>query len=374
MNNKIFKNFTRPLFSLLFCLALIILPLSISASAESDANPATEEELRVFYMNDDKSAIYDELGTYKAYTLPVGYFLSEYRAYVYSTPVDIYDPYGDVCVYTPYEGSDLYWLDGVYYYGTIFVSESTRVSVDSFINGEYSSYALSSDRVRLADMSEGDLYSIGASESRRDVDVRDLVYLKKYEIYAYDSTGAIYCTLGAVYITDDGEALYVDYTALTNNYFDADGYFSYRSGIVTASILDEGGASTLDALIDELDYPEFDYTYEEEGSDDLGGIMLVLFWVLLSVFGIVIPIIVIAVSIFLPPFLEKKRAKRIMSLAEVANGSYPDSSTPMIEPTRLTPEAQVKRAKRTFTPWTLVTIFSGTWLALGIAMLLILLL
>ena len=366
MKEKTAKKLARPLFSLIICLTLILSLFTVTAFATDTNISDDESEYHEFFMAEDESYIYDSEDKYKAYKIPLGYHLCDNKAYVFANPIDIYDPYGDVYVYTPYLSSGILWIDGIYYYDIIYLNDTAYDEFNKFLAGEYFSLALSDSFSHLSAMNDNDLSTIKGSTDARTLDVRELSSLDIYEIYAYDKTGAIYQTIGAIYVTHDNEYLYIDYTLLSNNYFDADGYFSYRNGEVTAKVLNSDGISTINELIDELEYPDYNYTYEDNSESDFSDVLIVLFWIFLIGVGIILPIIVIGISAFLPPFLERKRKRRIMSFVEATgnNGANQDFS----------PEIEKPRRKISFTPWTLAAILSSVWLILGIIFIFIIIL
>lgn len=75
--------------------------------------------------------------------------------------------------------------------------------------------------------------------SQKKVDVTTLGEAEILEITVHDKTKLMAYHHGAIYIMPNGSFYYVCFEDLGNNFFDADGYFSYRSGSVPVYELDD---------------------------------------------------------------------------------------------------------------------------------------
>lgn len=127
------------------------------------------------------------------------------------------------------------------------------------------------------------------------IDVRDLRMAECYEIVIYrDFEETIH---GAIYVLD-GAYCYLNYVNLGNQYFDADGYFSYRSGEVTltrAETYRGGIEKALTSLTEGDSYGEVSGTlYTDEK------LAMTLFWIGFAVLGFLAPIPFLLVGLLLP--------------------------------------------------------------------------
>lgn len=126
------------------------------------------------------------------------------------------------------------------------------------------------------------------------IDVRDLRQAECYEIVIYrDFEETVH---GAIYILD-GAYCYLNYVNLGNQHFDADGYFSYRSGevMLTRAEAYRGGIErALTPLTEGDSYGEVSGTlYNEE-------LAMTLFWIGFAILGFLAPIPFLLLGILLP--------------------------------------------------------------------------
>ncbi len=129
------------------------------------------------------------------------------------------------------------------------------------------------------------------------IDVRDLAWAECYEIVirnGYEET--IY---GAIYIMD-GKYYYLNYVNLGNQHFDADGYFSYRSGevmLTRAEAYDSGVKEALSPLTEELVPGTIEGTIDGTVySDELS---VILFWIGFVLLGFAAPVPFFVIGILL---------------------------------------------------------------------------
>ena len=369
MKKNILKYFTRPLSFLLIAVLLFASVLSVTASAEE-----TETGYREFKLTPSGYTLYDDSGSYKLRTLPLGYYLNDRDCYVYYNRVEYGDDHLTVC--TAYPGSDIYWVDG-YPSDTVFMSEERIDELRPFFNGEISGrYTIHENGFygKYAEINKTLADSLYVYTEKMTLDVRDLYDLPFYVVYAYDNpTGTIARAEGAVFILDKGTHVYVDYTTLDNSHFDANGELSFRQGTVSASVLLGSAVMGVDSAIEKMRYPTYNYDYEGDGFDDYNasGVSIVLFWILVVFIGIILPILPITFGIAYPAFSKKKRVRDAEILIKKCDTPPADTENIASEPTQA--EAK-KRPRRPFTPWYAVSICGAVWMALGIAMLLVLIL
>ena len=131
-------------------------------------------------------------------------------------------------------------------------------------------------------------------------DVRELADAECYEIVI--RTGIEETVHGAIYYMND-TYYYLNYVKLGNQHFDADGYFSYRSGEVVLTNAETYRAEIEEELIPILnpfyEYGDYEYPiYDENGKQiGVGGVgsasgqlEAALFWIGCILLGIVAPI------------------------------------------------------------------------------------
>lgn len=133
----------------------------------------------------------------------------------------------------------------------------------------------------------------------QSTDVRTLEKAGRYDIYAFDDTNTWGYPYGAIYVLSDGY-YYLNYTKLGNEHFDADGNFSYRRGNVFLSRMSNEQATLIDEISEELEY----ISYEEIDKDDTQSeepqaMSLAAFWIVYFFLGIILPIPLIFIGIFL---------------------------------------------------------------------------
>ena len=128
--------------------------------------------------------------------------------------------------------------------------------------------------------------------------VSSLAGAMTHELRVYDSTGALSHAHGGFY-TIDGGVYYVNYDALDNSYFDADGNFSYRRGnvdMVKLSGNDEllvTDSSSFDER-DEYSYVSEEYSSSEDDIEENANVaraFLVIFFAVFLMLPSLIPLV-----------------------------------------------------------------------------------
>ncbi len=262
---------------------IIMLTLCIIASADDYTEWTISEDGETLMVGNDTYELY------KGYMYPTDRFLPEI-SYVYENRVN-YDylkkNYEDdgIMVLSSYSDSLRY----------IYVNNEGRAALNQFLNGKYSSYKIyEGQRIVSAPSSWINLLDGGSIVT---VDVRDLKYCETYEVLGYDSTGTIAHTVGAIY-ADDTSYYYVNYDKLSNNYFDANGYFSYRQGTVKAYKLNATQSLDVQEYIN--NFHALDTIYETDKDDSFDGFgkgFYVFIFVFVTVlFGFVIPLVPVIIG------------------------------------------------------------------------------
>lgn len=163
-------------------------------------------------------------------------------------------------------------LEALYVDG-FFVTEAGRVSLNALCAGNAANYRLrDSESVygyskRTEPLENGFVQSIMAGTDTVMIDVTTIEYSLVAYLYGYDGTDAYACQYGGLYEID-GMYFYIHYLTLGNQYFDAYGSFSYRSGTVEAVKLDETQASRLEALLPMMEMHLTENVWEGQEADE----------------------------------------------------------------------------------------------------------
>lgn len=284
--------------ALLLSLALLLLALALPISAA----PASKN----WTWDWDNDLLTDGEVTYSRCELPLGYRMRPHTVYVYFNYVD--GPFGTHEVESYKRDGGIVWFD---YYDSyddhIFVTDEANDSLEAFFNGEAENFYLYDDVWRceysvpgsfIEDLDEADGMSV------KTLDVRDDLYeATRYDLFAYDESGTVCFTYGAIYEIDE-VFYYVNYQELGNGHFDANGNFSYRSGSVEATVLGGELLTTFSTYLEVLEGSPYKLTYSyEEGSllvpdpDDYSPFLFFACYILL---GFVLPIVPLVFGLVLP--------------------------------------------------------------------------
>ncbi len=285
--------------ALLLSLALLLLVLALPISA----SPASKN----WTWDWDDDILTDGEATYSRFELPLGYRMRPHTIYVYFNWVE--GPSGENYEVQSYKrDGGIVWFD---YYDSyddhIFVTDEAYDSLEAFFDGEAENFYLHHEGKRLE-------YSVPVSfieeldradgMSVKTMDVRDDLYgATRYDLRAYDESGTVCFTYGAIYEIDE-VFYYVNHQELGNEHFDANGEFSYRSGSVEATVLSGKTMNKLFAYLDALELSTYKPTYSyEEGSllvpspDDYSPFLFFACYILL---GFVLPIVPLVFGLVLP--------------------------------------------------------------------------
>ena len=207
-------------------------------------------------------------------------------------------------VYAPSEDPDVVYLTR---YSAVFVYVRDEVppALMEYLAGIPSSSKIVDRSAYGRDITEEERIALDDLAPTDVFDVRELMNVPLYELRVYDSTGTIVHTHGGFYVVEES-VYYVNYDALDNSHFDANGYFSYRSGSVEMVKLEGDYAElVLDTSSFER-YDEVSYTFEEpidnesdkEENEALARGALVLFLVLAFMIPSIVPLVLMVIDIF----------------------------------------------------------------------------
>ena len=304
------KNRCVKLFAILLCLLMLLSPTALVASATKPSVPPYRAAS--WEMSEDLEYIYCREACYERYYVRGSFYGDPRTKFQFMNSVN-YD--GEYCqIFGDSAYPHIVSVVTSPGYCTIFVDEVGEEILDSFVDGSDVIYYLENLSYEYSKLSDELVASLDAAYDLAGadlvtVDVTDLARAEVYEITAHDRLETQARQHGAVYRMSDGFYYYVCYRGLDNSYFDANGYFSYRSGSVGAYPIDIQQRLNVDSAIlgmqakrtktineagvingyydlngDPIE--DGDGYYGDEGSD-VGSI--VLFCLTFAVFGVVIP-------------------------------------------------------------------------------------
>ena len=218
-------------------------------------------------------------------------------------------------IYAPTHGSEFIWIqksDNVEVYAT----QEGRTQIESFLNGEGEIFRISNSARRKSVIDASAVSLMNGSTDTLDVDVRELRDAECYEIIAYDTTDTLAYKYGAVF-SCDGEFLFVRYSELPNNCFDADGNLSFRSGTVSMKVLDSEAVEKVKLASENVSYRTATHHYENI-SDATPAIPRAFFWMCCLFVGFVLPQPLLGLGLILPRFKSLSRPRAWSSLAMLA--------------------------------------------------------
>ncbi len=267
---------------------------AIPALAATDSKPIYEWEL-----SDGMQTLENQDREYQKYELPVGYFIDFEGAgeYYFSNYVNI-DGYYEASI-TSYDRDGGLLIVHYYDFGTdgiVYATEEGRKSVEALINDTPSYYRMfySFESTEIDAEFVGALADCAKNEAAKiTVDVQELKNVESCSVRGYDSTYTVWREEGMIFEYNDG-IYYLDFDALDNSSFDANGNLSFRSGSLELYRLDDSSREKFTAYGEEMEYWYSDAQFEDDGlylewlvPDESG--QLVKFWVIFSLVGYALP-------------------------------------------------------------------------------------
>lgn len=303
----------------LFCLSALILPCT--AMVASPYNHNTWE------MAEDGTWIHYKQITYTYYDAPAEWHILPERALVYDDPI-VWNG-TEYQVYADKESASILWLlDQETQEILLYTTDTGRLLLEDYAQERNVHYYLAQNittsrcRRSLLPTTTFETLNHLTSSSAITVDVRDLRTLTRYDILMYDKTEVVYRVCGAIY-EKQGGFLYVDYRALNNTYFDADGNFSYRSGHITATSFTAKEGEFLDACMGSMTEFHTKYIYENDNGFTLDeesnvAAQIAVFWVFFVLIGYILPIAPLVVGLIMPRSAKHGYPKRYYVIALLA--------------------------------------------------------
>ena len=265
-------------------------------------------DYKQFSVDEQLSTITDGTTTYKQYSLPLGFYrgpvLSEtavccYKNTVtlYGSPVTLYESGGDSGILY----CESYYTDFDSFY---FATDAAEAELQAFFGGEYHNFALArgtngNERILVSETQKNIVVTgYMTSPETRLFDVTTIDQNNCwFPLVAKDKTGTFSTDIGALLLVDNA-CYFIDFSTLDNSRFDANGYFSFRSGNVSGRRMTGDAARVVSDLLTristELDRapilaegttPE-SIAAEAENEEQAS---IVLFWALYIGAGFVLP-------------------------------------------------------------------------------------
>ena len=277
--------------SILLMAVLLFSLLSVCAFAEE-----ADDSVYSWDMTTDESMVWNEDREYYRYELPIGYEVDFKFNYYFDGEVSA-NRTSEYSIMSYARDGEIIALND-YYSNYYYVTDIGRASIEKLAAGNFASARLYEDYGYVSDIDREVLEKLDKLDTGTTVEVSELADLNYYQIRTYDSTDSVYYVYGALYEYDGG-MWYLNYDRLSNDYFDADGNFSYRRGSVT--IYQVNGSAAYDEIIEAEDSFYYFYEGSEYENDsvfgdfgwNIDGVVFakVLFWVLFVIVGVALPVV-----------------------------------------------------------------------------------
>lgn len=274
-------------------LLLLLSPVSVFAS-DIEQVPYDWESL------DMGNVISNSERTYVYYSLPTRYKIMPKLTYHHANEVDFGGYYTDSEVMSYAVDGELIWCFDDGYEFVLYATATGAASVDALIAGNREVLSIENcyndGEIKALD---GSLFTalVNNNSSAVELDSRELAAADCINIRAYDKTETVYIVAAAVYYLD-GAAYFIDYDKLSERYFDSNGDFSFRTGVVSAYKL-EGELLESFNSAREGNYVECTHEYEggKGGGDyfpdveiDSDVAAIVFFWIVFAIIGFAAPV------------------------------------------------------------------------------------
>lgn len=282
---------------------------------------ADEDDYVKWTISGDNTQISNGEKMFYLYSTYESFYLDPDTVYVFENEVDFTldgDDDGNT-VYSVSTDAEFIWIEDDYMNTYVYVTNEGKKQLDVFLAGAPYGFRMQDTDGDFTDFGKDKVEQMDAlaasGESSETVNVVALASVPSYELIARDETNAFAYVYGALYLIDDGVYCYINYLTLGNNYFDANGNFSYRNGTVTVTVLDDGLCDYVDEAVDDIDYFYPKYVYESDGFDDGDK---VVFWFAFVLFGFLAPIPFLVIGLTFPHSQKKGCPKHWYALAAIA--------------------------------------------------------
>ena len=322
--------------SLSLILVFLFVMTTLFSAAILSVSAQSKEEYTEFTLLEDKQTIISNYKTYRCFKLdPIHKFTFDpLNVYCYANEVKRLDGGSRASAYATEKGAELMWIENAYGEIYYFYTDAEKEHItNEFLKEKFTYRRLWTSDGRYSDVSENivsSLQELYATQAKDSLSVRYLNSFDKYRLAGYDRTGTLAYELGYIYVDSDyGDYFYVAHSKLSESYFDEDGNFVYvGTGTVKALALNGNLQKAVSKLIAKAEPAEYTYTYEDERynydyNDDFEEYdpekyersMVIAFWIVLFIVGIIVPIPIFIVGMVLSQKNDKDHPKYWRSIA-----------------------------------------------------------
>ena len=314
------KSLIIKIISLCLCFLTLLSCATLFASAEDTGDTSIN-----WTVSDNAEYLYGNDKRYDRYYVNGAFYGDARKAYYFKNYVSIdgkrYEVYGDSedpHIVTVEDGYRLYY---------VFTDTEGRKILDDFLNGNDVVYYLEEANYKytvidntLAEQLDTAYNNSDNSSTTRTVAVNTLADVQKYELTAHDKLEMKAYKNGAIYCMPDGTMYYICFENLDNNYFDADGNFSYRKGNVKVLVVDSNLKKNINKSLRSLEIKRNAKVFErlQPLNDDEKTAKKkspIPFWIFYSFFGFILPLPFLILGLVLPRSKKFSTPKMWYSLA-----------------------------------------------------------
>ena len=290
----------------LLCITLLLPCLTMGVCAVSygdesdpdDANgPYYDQNGWVYWEYDEATDTIYGLGKEYTYYRPsINLIFDAPKTYYFANEIELYD--GDtVLVSYSLNPEIVQWYSDY----AVYVTAAGRASLNALQDDRAATYRIKTGSTYYdasAPLDGAVLSEIKKGTETKSFDVRTLQDKIVGNVFGYDGTGAFSCNYGGVYAVS-GEYYYIHYMTLGNQYFDADGEFSYRSGTVEAIKMTDEQAQHVATLLSHAEDAGSEIVFEADGDFDeateKGAIFLFVVFAVLIGFVLPLPLLIVSI-------------------------------------------------------------------------------
>ncbi|MBE6639237.1 MAG: hypothetical protein E7616_07285 [Ruminococcaceae bacterium] len=302
-------------------LLVLMLLLSALSSVSVFAKDQTEETFDEteetgpveWTLSEDGTTLTGNGKAYVLCQLPRGVFLDPSKEYVYAnTPKELEGR----MIYAPSADSEFIWVyenNNTFY---LFATEKGEGELEKFLDYRMVRCRVwDSDSRKMADTSLSFLQKLyDMNTDTMTIDVQKLAPLHCFEILVYDHSDSFGFRTAVIFEMTDGRMYFLDYSKLSNDHFDANGNFSYRSGNVTMKRVSKTLETNLRELAEEAEKRNCERSYEDGYTD----VPIAVFWVFYVLFAFIFPIPFLVVGLVMPHSKKKRKPKHWYILAIIS--------------------------------------------------------
>lgn len=290
-------------FSRLLTIAVITLLASIFICIPVFADTEYVE----WTLSQDGNTLSDGENTYEFYMTNLNYHTERVaNTFQYNNPIITEDTRYEVSSHE--KGGQIVLLNDYYNPARVYVTEQGKKVLDGFINGNNVKYLLWDRSYNAGDFDEDILSALqndyAHAKESVSVNVQELVTWDLYEITKHDELYFFTYTTGGIYKNPStGKLFYIDYDSLTNQYFDANGNFSYRKGYVDMLELDSDTTEYVEACLEKAETISPVYSWEDGGiyyNEEEALSLTPIFYIGIIVLGFVFPLVFLVIGLVFP--------------------------------------------------------------------------